>query len=155
MSYDEEEAQDEDDKWSYEGEQEARMAAYYDELERLFQEGLKTQAKEAVRSYLGRYGDAVDQRVLARLAETKVLLTHGHFGPSLCAAAIAVELMIRFMLVRPLVQGAFLSDEWAGILTGRIVTGRTAGDRELVPALLRQWGLDVTNVRSSPSQVPV
>jgi hypothetical protein len=102
-------------------EQEAREQAYYDGLEEIFQEGLKSQAKEAVKSYLGRYGDAVDQRVLACITEAKVLLKHGHFGPSLCAAAIAVELMIRFMLVRPLVQGAFLSDEWAGILTDGIV----------------------------------
>jgi hypothetical protein len=93
--------------------------------------------------------------VLASIAEAKVLLRYGHFGPSLCAAAIAVELMIRFMLVRPLIQGAFLSDEWAGILTNRIMTGQTAKDRELVPAVLRQWGLDVTKVRSKTSSVPV
>jgi hypothetical protein len=54
-----------------------------------------------------------------------------------------------------LVQGAFLSDEWAGILTDRILTGRTAEDRKLVPVLLRQWGLDVTKVRSRTSKVPV
>jgi hypothetical protein len=136
-------------------EEDAWMDAYYMELDRLFQEGLKSQAKEAAKSYLGRYGDAVDRRVLASSAEAKVLLKHGHFGPSLCAAAIAVELMIRFMLVRPLIQGAFLSDEWAGILTDRIMTGQTAKDRELVPAVLRQWGLDVIKVRSSPSKVPV
>jgi hypothetical protein len=136
-------------------EEDARIDAYYEELERLFHQGLKSQAKEAVKSYLGRYGDAVDQRVLASIAEAKVLLKHGHFGPSLCAAAIAVELMIRFMLVRPLVQGAFLSDEWAAILTDRIVTGGTAKDRELVPAVLRQWGLDVTKVRSSTSKMLV
>ena len=136
-------------------EEDARMDAYYDGLQRLFEESLKSQAKDAVKSYLGRYGDAVDQRVLASIAEAKLLLEHGHFGPSLCAAVIAVELMIRFMLVRPLVQGAFLSDEWAGILTARIATGETARDRELVPAVLRQWGLDVTKVRGRTSRVPV
>jgi hypothetical protein len=149
------EAYDPEEEARYYGEQETREQAYYDGLEQLFQEGLKSQAKEAVKSYLGRYGDAVDQRVLACITEAKVLLQHGHFGPSLCAAAIAVELMIRFMLFRPLIQGAFLSDEWAGILTDRIVTGQTAKDRELVPAVLRQWGLDVTQVRGSTSKRPV
>jgi hypothetical protein len=136
-------------------EEDARMDAYYQDLDRLFQEGLKSQAKEAAKSYLGRYGDAVDRRVLASIAEAKLLLRYGHFGPSLCTTVIAVELMIRFMLLRPLLQGAFLSDEWAGILTDRIMTGHTAKDRELVPAVLRQWGLDVTKVRSSPSKAPV
>ena len=136
-------------------EEDARMDAYYDDLQRQFEEDLKSQAKGAVKSYLGRYGDAVDQRVLASLAESKALLKGGHFGPALCTAAIAVELMIRFMLVRPLVQGAFLSDEWADILTARIATGETARDRQLVPAVLRQWGLYVTKVRGAATKVPV
>jgi hypothetical protein len=66
-----------------------------------------------------------------------------------------MELMIRFMLVRPLIQGAFLSDEWADILTARIATGQTARDRELVPGVLRQWGLDVTKIRTEVSKVLV
>jgi hypothetical protein len=155
MSYDEEDAWTEDDKWAYDREREDPIAAYYDELERLFQEGLKSQAQEAVKSYLGRHGDAVDQRVLGSIAEAKLLLQHGHFGPALCAAAIAVELMIGYMLIRPLLQGAFLSDEWADILTGRIVTDKVGRDSDLVPIVLRQWGLDVTSVRSRTSKVPV
>jgi hypothetical protein len=135
--------------------EEARADAYYEELDRLFQQGVKNQAKEAVKLYLGRHRDAVDQRVLASIAEAKALLEHKHFGPALCAAAIAVELMIRYMLIRPLLQGAFLSDEWADILTDRIVTDKAGRDSDLVPIVLRQWGLDVTSVRSSTSKVPV
>jgi hypothetical protein len=60
-------------------EEDARMDAYYDELQRQFEEGLKSQAKEAVKTYLRRYGDAVDQRVSTSIAEAKVLLKHGHF----------------------------------------------------------------------------
>jgi hypothetical protein len=122
--------------------------AYHAELARQFQQDVKNQAKEAVKLYLARNGDAVDQRVLASIAEAKALLEHKHFGPALCAAAIAVELMIRYMLIRPLLQGAFLSDEWAGILTDRIVTDKAGRDSDLVPIVLRQWGLDVTSVRS-------
>jgi hypothetical protein len=54
--------------------EDAQMDAYFDGLQREFEEGLKSQAKEAVKSYLGRYGDAVDERVLASLAESKALL---------------------------------------------------------------------------------
>ena len=136
-------------------EEDARQDAYYEELQRLFREDLKDQAKNAVKSYLGRYGDAVDRRILASLSESRTLLKAQHFGPALCTAAIAIELMIRFMLVRPLIQGAFLSDEWADILTTRIATGQTARDRELVPAVLRQWGLDVAKVRGAVSTVAV
>ena len=53
--------------------EEARIQAYYEELDRLFHQGVKNQAKEAVKSYLGRNGDAVDQRVLASIAEAKAL----------------------------------------------------------------------------------
>jgi hypothetical protein len=128
---------------------------HQEQLRRSIEEGLKGQARDAAKTYLARHGDAVDKRVLASLAESKVLLNAGYFGPSLCASAIAVELMIRFMLVRPTIQGAFLSDEWAGILTAWIATGRTARDRELVPSVLRQWGLDVAEVRGAVSKAPV
>jgi hypothetical protein len=136
-------------------EEDARMDAWYESLQKEFEEGLKAQSRDAVKAYLGRYGDAIDQRVKGSLAEASALLKGEHWGPALCAAAIAIELMIRFMLVRPLVQGAFLNDEWAEILTARVATGRPGDDREMVPAVLRQWGLDVTKVRGATSSVPV
>ena len=136
-------------------EEDARIDAYYVDLQKLFEEDLKDQSRAAVKAYLGRYGDAIDERVKASLVEANALLKHGHFGPALCAAAIAIELMIRFMLVRPLVQGAFLSDEWAAILTARVAGGRTADDRKMMPAVLRQWGLDVTKVRGATSGIAV
>jgi hypothetical protein len=43
-----------------------------------------------------------------------------------------------------LVQGAFLSDEWADTLVRRIVTGRASDDRALLPTMLRRWGIDIT-----------
>jgi hypothetical protein len=159
MSDTEEDARRAEEDWRREREakyaDEARIQAHYDELDRRFHQEVKNQANEAVKSYLGRNGDAVDQRVIASIAEAKALLEHKHFGPALCAAAIAVELMIRYMLIRPLLQGAFLSDEWADILTDRIVTDKAGRDSHLVPIVLRQWGLDVTSVRSRTSKVPV
>jgi hypothetical protein len=133
----------------------AARDAYYEELRKGFAEDLKNQSQEAVKGYLARHGDAVDQRVLGSISEGRALHSAGHPGPAICTAAIAIELMIRFMLVRPLIQGAFLSDQWAEILTNRVATGRTADDRELVPAVLRQWGLDITQIRTSSSKSPV
>lgn len=136
-------------------EEDARMDAYYEYLQKEFEEGLKGQARDAVKGYLGRYGDVIDERVKACLIEASFLLKAGHCGPALCTSAIGIELMIRFMLVGPLVQGAFLSAEWAEILTDRVATGRTADDRAMLPAVLRQWGLDVTKVRCATSGTPV
>ena len=56
---------------------------------------------------------------------------------------------------QPLVQGAFLSDEWAEILTARIATGRPSDDQKLVPAVLRQWGVDVTMIKGPTSGISV
>lgn len=56
------------------------------------------------------------------------------------------------MILRPLMQGAFLSEEWAEILTKRIATGRSAEDRELLPAILSQWGIDITTLKTKSNQ---
>ena len=135
--------------WDYIDEQQAREEEY---LEKFLQESLKSISVESAKSYLGTYGDAVDARVMGCLQDAEGLLNLGYFGSALCLAATAVELMIRFMLLRPLVQGAFLSDEWAAILARRVATGRSGEDRAILPAIMRQWGVDITAMRA-PSGV--
>ena len=115
----------------------------------LVQEAIRGISKDAARSYLSRYGDAVDARIEACLQEAKQLAAANHPGPALALAATALEITIRFLLLRPLVQGAFLSDRWAALLATRIATGRTAEDREMLPVILREWGINVTKVKSS------
>ena len=73
------------------------------------------------------------------------MIDNGYYGSSLVLSATSIELIIRFLLLRPLVQGAFLSDEWSDILAKRIATGRTAEDKDLLPAVLRKWDIDITN----------
>ena len=46
-------------------------------------------------------------------------------------------------------QGAFLSDEWATMLTKRVIGGRSAEDRALLPAVARTWKMDLLGVRLS------
>jgi hypothetical protein len=58
----------------------------------------------------------------------------------------AIELIIRFLLLRPLTSGAFLSVERESILADRIGSGQTARDRELLPAVLKTWGFDISAI---------
>ena len=62
-------------------------------------------------------------------------------------ATTAIELIVRFLLIHPLIQAAFLSDEWAYLLTQRIASGRTAEDRELLPTILQHHNIDIATVR--------
>jgi hypothetical protein len=114
----------------------------------LVQEAIHNISTDTARAYLGKYGDAVDARITGCLEQAEALVKVDAPGPALTLATSAIEIAIRFLLLRPLVQGAFLSDRWAGILATRVVSGRTAGDRELLPGILREWGLDVNKVTS-------
>jgi hypothetical protein len=121
-----------------------------DEAMALFaEETLRETSRSATRSYLGEYGDAIEQRVLENISEAETLLTKGHPSAAIVHAATALEISIRFLIVRPLVQGAFLSDEWASILASRIGTGRTEEDRRLLPTLVKQWKFDIASVNIS------
>lgn len=110
------------------------------------EETLKEASQRGIQSYLGVFGDAIEERVLKTVAEAAVLLSNGHPSASLVYSATAVEIIIRFLLVRPLVQGAFLSDEWAEIVAERIGKGRTEEDRRLLPALLRKFNIEIKSV---------
>jgi hypothetical protein len=110
----------------------------------LIDNALRSISEENVRSYLGRNGDAIEERIRFCLDQAEKLQSEKYWGASLVLSVTAIELIIRFMLLRPLVEGAFLSDEWADILSKRIVTSRAAGDRDLLPAVLRNWNIDIT-----------
>jgi hypothetical protein len=123
-------------------------------IDELVEESLHHISQGAARDYLGRFGDTVDQRVRQAIEQAERLLEQHETGPAITVAVTAVELMIRFLVIRPLVQGAFLSDEWAAILADRIATGRTAADRDLLPRVLNTFGIDVTTIQT-PSGVRV
>lgn len=111
-----------------------------------FDEQLRAQAREPVFAYLARHGDAIQERVDSSANEAARLRADGFPGAAVVRTAAAIEVAIRFFLVKPLVLGAFLSDEWASLLTKRVLGGRAAEDRELLPAVLRNWGVDVTAI---------
>jgi hypothetical protein len=50
-----------------------------------------------------------------------------------------------------------MSDEWAGFLVRRIITRGARGptvDRELLPAILQNWSIDITALRTSSGAPP-
>jgi len=103
--------------------------------------------EDGARYHLGTVGDAVEQRVSWCLDEAKALLDQDHLGAGLTVAATALEIMIRFMVVRPFVAAAFLSDDWSDLFFDRLIAERrSAGDRELLPALLQRVNLDLATI---------
>ena len=122
--------------------------------EDLIRAALQNIQTDTVKTYLGSNGDAIDKRINALLSEAKQLLESGHPGPALVLAGTALEITTRFMLLRPLVQGAFLSDRWAAILAEDFAKGRGADDRKVLPAILQERGIDVAKVKT-PAGLPV
>lgn len=102
---------------------------------------------ESARAYLGTYGDAVTARVRGAIEEATALLESGHPGPATLLAHTAVELTIGYLVVRPIVQGAFLSDQWAAVLTDQIVRD-APGERGRVLRLIADaWDLRLEDSR--------
>lgn len=123
---------------------------YYEEeaaREKFIEQTIKDISEDGVSSYLGSNGDAIDERVLACLKQADELLKATYFQPAVILAATAIELMVRFFLIRPLIQAAFLSEDWALLLTERVSSGRTTEDRRLLPKILELHEIKLNNFR--------
>jgi hypothetical protein len=118
-------------------------------MEEFLEQELRRIAEGPVFAYLATNGDAIEGRVRRCLEQARSLKDAGFHGAALVRAAAGIEVTIRFFLARPLVQGAFLSDDWAQLLSQKVLNGRTAEDRELLPAILRNWKIDITTLNLS------
>ena len=136
------------EKYEYDAMMDAAHEAFMGQVE----ETIHEQAQGSARAYLGTYGDAISARIDACLASAVALADSGEYGPAVTSACTAIELTINYLLLRPLVQGAFLSDVWAGILTDAVLNSR-AGYRELLPAVAKGWDLDLDAVRLASGAV--
>lgn len=116
-------------------------------LNQQIEEELRQLAETPVFEYLAHYGDAIEARVRACLSEARALLDAGFAGAAVVRAAAGIEITVRFFLARPLLQSAFLSNDWAQLLSQKFLNGRTAEDRELLPAILRNWKIDITTFK--------
>jgi hypothetical protein len=102
--------------------------------------------EQAVRDYLGSNGDAIDGRVQKLIGMADTLYKSGHHGPSIVASVIALEVMIHYFCVRPIVEGAILSDLVAAEVSKRIVGSRSLDQRQMLSAVLRAWGIELAEL---------
>lgn len=109
----------------------------------LIEKSLKTISEDGARRYLVDNGDAAQDRINKANADAAALISQGFFAPSVTASTTAIEIMVRELLLMPLVQGAFLSEEWGEVLTERIVGSRSSDTRKIVPAILGRWGIKI------------
>jgi len=103
--------------------------------------------EDAVRHYLGTYGDAVDARVSKLKATAADLLAKNSPGPSIAVSMTAPELMIQYFCIRPIIQGAFLSDLLASEVAKKVVDSRSCDQNNLSVPLLKPWGIDLTAIK--------
>jgi hypothetical protein len=120
----------------------------YDEARsEIIAEGIREIRDDRIAAYLGTYGDAVQKRIDKCLSGGEQLLTSGFPSQAVISSVTAAELILRYFILRPIVEGAFMSDDWAHILVHRILTRRAVNDREILPAVLRVWNIDLESVR--------
>jgi hypothetical protein len=99
--------------------------------------------EDGVRRYLGSNGDAIDARVAKLVAMAEGLLAAKFPGPSVVASVTALEVMIQHFCIRPIIEGAILSDLLAHEITKRIVGSRSSDQRSLLAPILRPWGIEL------------
>jgi hypothetical protein len=99
--------------------------------------------------YLGTYGDELERRIKLSYSEAKELLEKGYYGSSLVLSVTGIEILIRDFVLKPLVYGAFLDEVWAELLLGRVVSGRSGIDREILPKLVLERGIDINSLKLS------
>lgn len=128
---------------------EAEMEQYREEI---IEEALKEISYDGISHYLYYYGDAIETRITGCLDSAKDLHKRHYYGPSIVCSCTSVEVTIRYLILSPLVQGVFLYEEWAELLTKRIFAGTAAKDRELLPGILRFWKIDINKTKLSSGE---
>ena len=123
-----------DDRFEYER-QEAE-AEYWEKLPKQLHE-------EAVWSYLGVYGDAIEDRVKRLITTAHEMHKSGFYGPSLTTSVTAIEVMIAYFCLRPMVEGAFLSELWADILAKWVIGVRRKDQSGILVRILKLWDIDI------------
>lgn len=137
----------------YEDYDEYLIDEYYNSLgqqqyeEELLDESLKRIQEGNVREYLWRFGRAIEQRIGECIRQAQQLHDLGYYGPAIIVSSTGIEMVIGYLLVRPLVQGAVLSEEWAHILVERISNSRRQLDFKVLQKILMKWEIDLTQLR--------
>jgi hypothetical protein len=124
---------------------------YFEEIGRREQiaEALKGISDDGMRKYLGTYGDAVAKRFDLVRAQARYARQSGYPHFAILGAVTAIELVTRHMLFRPLLQGAFLSDAWAQVLTRSFTNARSKQERDVLPQVLEMRGIKIKELTLS------
>jgi hypothetical protein len=96
-----------------------------------------------VRDYLGFYGDAIETRATGLRTAAENLLAQKFYGPSVVVSVVALEIMIQYFCVRPIIGGALSSNLLAEEVADHMFGARTYDQRKLLTALLKPWGVDL------------
>jgi hypothetical protein len=126
--------------YAYAPEELLEIAADYEA--QVIEEGIRDQSLDRARRYLSTNGDAVWLRVDRCLREA-ALLQAGHPGPSIVVCMTGTELLVRYLLLRPLLAGLIFHDGLAVRLIHDPFRNRQRLDRELLPITCRAWSLDL------------
>lgn len=115
----------------------------------LIDTAIKDFPEENVRSYLGKNGDAIEERVNKCLSEADELLKNNHPGLALVVTVTAIEIIFKYFILRPLFEGTLLTDKLAGILIPRLMPGQAGRCCELLPTVAGSWGIPLTDIKLS------
>lgn len=115
--------------------------------EEMIEDSIRKISHGAVQNYLGMYGDAISERVNHCIGEAEKLFERGFTSQALIISITAAEIIIRYFILEPLIQGVFLSDEWASILSKRVISSRSHEHRTLLPHVLESWDIDVEQIK--------
>lgn len=117
---------------------------YWEEIGRQedIAKAIKNLSHQPIRDFLGTYGDAIDSRLDDVITQARYACQGGYPRFAVIGAVTAIELTTRYLLVEPLLQGAFLSGSWAKILTRHIIQhGKQAIQRDLLPSVLSMYDI--------------
>jgi len=127
-------------------EYDAMLDAAYEYEAGVIEKGIRAQVEERARDYLSRNGDAVRARIQRAIEEAERLVDE-HPGASLICSMTAAELMVRFMLLRPMLAGLVIDPAIADRLAAEATQGLGDRDRKLLPHVCRAWGIDIVGAR--------
>jgi hypothetical protein len=125
---------------------------YWEEIGRQedIAKAIKNLSHQPIRDFLGTYSDAVDTRLDDIIAQARYARQGGYPRFAVIGAVTAIELITRYLLVEPLLQGAFLSGSWAKILTRHIIQhGKQAIQRNLLPSVLSMYDIKLGELKLS------
>lgn len=117
--------------------------------EELIDEAIKELPIENIRSYLGTYGDAIEKRVNKCVNEVNELVKSKHYGLALVVTVTAIEIIFKFFIFRPLIEGTLLTNKLATLLLRRILPSQTARCCELLPSITEHWNIPLTDLKLS------